>query len=232
MGNPSFSSDYGSRTPTASNGTSTIHSLNSKPSSSLRSISTNGSSNGSRISNSPRNSPRTPYKSHSGRTSPHRSRAGSGRLANGSSHRNGSLYRNGSRGSQRSSRGIAMTAPSAHPYSLQNDQGGGGGGGARSSDSIDHSTSSILNSSLGSIETSSSYGTASSIISGSSISSNPMALSPRKSSLKKPNRARNTVPPSPLPICDGNLGFHNVGFAEPRSGSIKRVRIASQNTDV
>jgi len=141
-----------------------------------------------------------------------------------------SLYRNGSRGSQRSSRGIAMTASSAHPYSLQNDQGGGGG--ARSSDSIDHSTSSILNSSLGSIETSSSYGTASSIISGSSISSNPMALSPRKSSLKKPNRARNTVPPSPLPICDGNLGFHNVGFAEPRSGSIKRVRIASQNTDV
>lgn len=119
-----------------------------------------------------------------------------------------------------------MTASSAHPYSI--------GADGRSPDSVDQgSTSSILNGSFGSIE-SSSYGTTSSIISGSSVSSNPMALSPRKSSLKKP-RPRNEVPASPVP--EGSetgsvLGFQNPGFGEPRVGSIKRVRIASQSTDV
>ncbi len=103
------------------------------------------------------------------------------------------------------------------------------------------STSSILNGSFGSIE--SSYA-ASSIISCSSVSSNPAALSPRKSSLKK----RHPVPPSPLVggpasassaasvtgsvSSDHILGFHNPAFGENRVGSIKRVRIASQSTDV
>jgi hypothetical protein len=43
------------------------------------------------------------------------------------------------------------------------------------------------------------------------------------------------VPASPVP--EGSetgsiLGFQNPGFGENRSGSIKRVRIASQSTDV
>ena len=171
--------------------------------------------------------------------------AGSGRLGNGSSRSNGSIRsgsrtasRSGSRtgsrsngisggggggggggGKQRSS-GIAMTSSSAHPYSMSPNPS--------SVDSIDHhqSTSSILNSSFGSIETTSS------IMSSSSISSNPNALSPRKSSLKKPNSSRHSVPTSPLPGDPNGLGFANVGFAEPRTGSMKRVRIASQSTDV
>ena len=131
--------------------------------------------------------------------------------------------------SSKSKTAIAVTSSSAHPYSMS-----GGGADGRSPDSVDQgSTSSILNGSFGSIE-SSSYGTTSSIISGSSVSSNPMALSPRKSSLKKP-RPRNEVPASPVP--EGSetgsvLGFQNPGFGEPRVGSIKRVRIASQSTDV
>lgn len=154
----------------------------------------------------------------------------SGRLAAAA---NGSFSRHSSsRGSYRSRSGashsnsssrptVAVTSSSAHPYSA--------------SDNVDAgSTSSILNGSFGSIETGSSYGTTSSIISGSSVCSNPMALSPRKSSLKKP-RPRNEVPASPLP--EGSetgsvLGFQNPGFGEPRVGSIKRVRIASQSTDV
>lgn len=120
--------------------------------------------------------------------------------------------------------GIAVTASSGLPYSS-----------ATNNDSVDQgsvSSVSILNGSFGSIE--SSYGTTSSIVSGSSISSNPMALSPRKSSLKKP-RPRNEVPPSPLPEGSESgsvLGFPNPGFGENRIGSIKRVRIASQSTDV
>lgn len=143
----------------------------------------------------------------------------SGRLANAHLIRNGS-----GRGSYRSHRStarpsVAVTSSSAHPYSP--------------SDNVDSaSTSSILNGSFGS-ETGSSYGTTSSIISGSSVCSNPMALSPRKSSLKKP-RPRNEVPASPVP--EGSetgsvLGFQNPGFGEHRA-SIKRVRIASQSTDV
>ena len=126
-------------------------------------------------------------------------------------------------GSSKNRPGIAVTASSGLPYS------------SAVNDSVDRgsvSSVSILDGSFGSIE--SSYGTTSSIMSGSSISSNPMALSPRKSSLKKP-RPRNEVPPSPLP--EGSetgsvLGFQNPGFGENRIGSIKRVRIASQSTDV
>lgn len=148
-------------------------------------------------------------------------------MIRGSSGRNSQRNRSSGQNSSRSKPGVAVTASSGHPYPV-------GGADGRSPDSVDHgSTSSILNGSFGSIE-SSSYGTTSSIISGSSISSNPMALSPRKSSLKKP-RPRNEVPASPVP--EGSetgsvLGFQNPGFGEPRVGSMKRVRIASQSTDV
>ena len=138
--------------------------------------------------------------------------------------RNGSRasHRSRSPGGSKSRPGIAVTSSSGHPYATSDAD--------RSTDSIDHhSTSSILNGSFGSIG-SYSYGTASSIVSTSSVSSNPMALSPRKSSLKKPNRMRSDVSASPHP--GDALGFQNVGFAEPRTGSIKRVRIASQSTDV
>lgn len=151
----------------------------------------------------------------------------SGKFGNGTQRSSvrGSQRRGGSN-SSRPKPGVAVTASSGLPYDVSAD--------GRSSDSVDQgSVSSILNGSFGSIE-SSSYGTTSSIISSSSVCSNPMALSPRKSSLKKP-RPRNEVPPSPLPEGSESgsvLGFPNPGFGDSRTGSIKRVRIASQSTDV
>lgn len=245
--NPSFKDDsgrsgIGGGRPGSSNGSSsTLNSTLSAGSSSIRSA-PNGkqsSSNGSRLANSNNknqssgrsSSGRSPSgRSPSGRTSPNRIRPTTGRLANAHLIRGGSgrssQRRSTGQTNSRPKPGIAVTASSGLPYST--------GADGRSPDSVDQgSTSSILNGSFGSIE-SSSYGTTSSIISGSSVSSNPMALSPRKSSLKKP-RLRNDVPASPVP--EGSetgsiLGFQNPGFGEARVGSIKRVRIASQSTDV
>ncbi|XP_057366802.1 uncharacterized protein LOC130687645 [Daphnia carinata] len=234
MGGGRPGSGMGGGRPGSSNGSSTSNSsINTIVSASSVRSAPNGkqaSSNGSRIHNAHTKSSSTSGKSPaSSRASP--KRPTTGRLANGAmiraaAGRGSQRSRSSGHGSSRSKPTIAVTASSAHPYSI--------GADGRSPDSVDQgSTSSILNGSFGSIE-SSSYGTTSSIISGSSVSSNPMALSPRKSSLKKP-RPRNEVPASPVP--EGSetgsvLGFQNPGFGENRAGSIKRVRIASQSTDV
>jgi len=230
--NPSFTSDD----QTSSRVRNSNSSLSSTASS-VRAIPNGSSSNGSRLQQHKSLSGRmSPHKSPSGRTSPHRIRPGSGRLANGSSKGGRSSSGRGSRGSHYGSSkhrpSVAVTPSSGNPYSSSSAGGLVGGGACVTTDSVDQgSTSSILNGSFGSIE--SSYATSSSIISGSSVSSNPMALSPRKSSLKK---RRTDVPPSPMTGSvasgDGVLGFQNPGFSEPRIGSIKRVRIASQSTDV
>nr|CAH0099833.1 unnamed protein product [Daphnia galeata] len=233
-GRPGSGMSGGGGRPGSSNGSTTSNSsLNTIVSASSVRSAPNGkqvSTNGSRMHNSHNKTSSSGKSPSSGRASP--KRPTTGRLANGAmiraaAGRGSQRSRSSGHNSSRSKPTIALTASSAHPYSM-------GGADGRSPDSVDHgSTSSILNGSFGSIE-SSSYGTTSSIISSSSISSNPMALSPRKSSLKKP-RPRNEVPASPVP--EGSetgsiLGFQNPGFGENRSGSIKRVRIASQSTDV
>lgn len=226
--NPSFKDDAGRAVSSArpTNGSSSITSLNSTVSSSSIRSSNGKHVPGSRLQLARQISAQNKSPS-SGRTSPHRNRPSSGRFNSNGTQRSsirGSQRRGGS--SSKPKPGIAVTASSGLPYEMSAD--------GRSSDSVDQgSVSSILNGSFGSIE-SSSYGTTSSIISSSSVCSNPMALSPRKSSLKKP-RPRNEVPASPLPEGSESgsvLGFPNPGFGDSRTGSIKRVRIASQSTDV